>query len=249
MLIENIFIIEGLPPFEYLIKRDIETTHDISDDIRKMTTYIIQNIYMDEEMIMLYSKDLCSYYITDSFKSKEECKNYFGTILNYDINIVMTNFLQKLRNIKNIVRYKHETEYIIGDLSSYDVEEWSKWSDDYFGEEYKDKNDKIKSFKLNLFNNDTLHSELNSMFINIFLPYLDDTRKLLVERLDINEGKKGFLINFMIYAIILFLLYLAFLIPMVKYINNFIYKTKNMLLLIPLSILVTQSNIKSSLKL
>lgn len=248
-IFDNTSIIEGLPPFEYLIKRDIETTHDISDDIRKMTTYIIQNIYMDEEMIMLYSKDLCSYYITDSFKSKEECKNYFGTILNYDINIVMTNFLQKLRNIKNIVRYKHETEYIIGDLSSYDVEEWSKWSDDYFGEEYKDKNDKIKSFKLNLFNNDTLHSELNSMFINIFLPYLDDTRKLLVERLDINEGKKGFLINFMIYAIILFLLYLAFLIPMVKYINNFIYKTKNMLLLIPLSILVTQSNIKSSLKL
>ena len=248
-IFDNTSIIEGLHPFEYLIKRDIETSHDISEDVRSMTNYIMTNLVMDEEMIMLYAKDLCSYYITDSFKSTEECKKKLGNVLNYDFNIVMTNFLQKLRNIKNIVRYKYETEYIIGDLTSYDVEEWSKWSDDYFGEEYKDKNDKIKSFKLNLFNNDTLHSDLNLMFINIFIPYYDDTRKLLVKRININDGKTEFLIYFMIYIIILFLLYFTFLIPMVRYINDFIYKTKNMLLLIPLSILVTQSNIKSSLNL
>ena len=117
----------------------------------------------------------------------------------------------------------------------------------YFGEEYIDKGDKLMSFKLDLFNNETLHSEMNLIFLNIFLPYIDENRKGITVRLNIDGQKKYFLFYFLIYIILLIFIYILFLIPMLIYIKEFIYKTKNMLLLVPISILVSQKNIKSLL--
>ena len=249
-IFDNTSLIEGFTPFDYLTRREHEINFDISDKLKYITDYIALHIDMDEPIVELFDKELCSFNITDYFKSTEECKNKFGIILNYNFNVVMTNFLQKLRNAKNIVKYKFETENIIGNLPSYDVEKWNNWNDDYLEEEFNNKGDKKKiSFKLDLFNNETIHSEMNLIFLNIFLPYLDESRKLIVERININNEKKQFIINYLIYVIILFLLYFTFLVPMLRYLNDFIYNTKNMLLLIPLPILVTQSNIKSSLDL
>ena len=103
------------------------------------------------------------------------------------------------------------------------------------------------SFKLDLFNNETLHSEMNLIFLNIFLPYIDENRKGITVRLNIDGQKKYFLFYFIIYIILLIFIYILFLIPMLIYIKEFIYKTKNMLLLVPISILVSQKNIKSLL--
>ena len=168
----------------------------------------------------------------------------FGSILNYDFTIVFTNFIQNIRNVKNIVIYKHETEYIYGDLIEYDIDLWNTWDN----KTYPKEGNKKSMFKLNLFNNDTLHSEMNLMFINILLPYIDENRKHILKRLSIEGLGNKFLLSFFLFLISTFIINFFFLLSMIRYLNNFIYKTKNMLLLIPMSILTSQSNIKSLLK-
>ena len=170
--------------------------------------------------------------------------------MNFDFNIFTTNFIQRIVYTKNIVKYKYETELIYGNLNLYEVKKWSSWNNSYFGEEDNENTiNKKKSFKLEFFNNETLHSDMNLIFINIFLPILDGRRKAIINRININRERKIFIVLFIEYLIVLFLIYFIFLFPMIRYINNFIYKTKNMILLIPMTILSSQSNIKSLLKI
>ena len=104
-------------------------------------------------------------------------------------------------------------------------------------------------FRLDLFNNDTLHADLNLMFINIFVPYLDENRKEVLKRLNIKGDGKYYMIYFILFILLLFLTYFFYLLPMIRYLNNYIYKTKRMLLLIPMQVLSSQTNIKSLLNL
>ena len=244
-IFDNGTIIEGLNPFNYIIKKDLEIYQSIISDINFVTSFLANDIIWDEELIILFNKDICDYYITDYFNSTEQCRAHFGNILNYDYSIFILNFLQRLRYTKNIIKYKMETEEIIGNLSRYDIEKWSKWNNSYFGEEYNYNGNKKILFRLDLFNNETLHSEMNLLFINVFLPYKDENRKILLKKINIDGEKKYFLIYFIIYIILLLVIHIFLLFPMTNYIEEFIYNTKNMLLLIPISILTVQNNIKS----
>ena len=245
-LFDNKTEIHGLTPFEYLLKKEYEVFKETNNNTKYIKNFINNNIPMDEELNNIFSKELCSYYITDYFKSIEECKNKFGNVLNYDFTIFATNFIQNIRNVKNIAKYKQETEMILGELAIYEVEKWENW--EYYYSEI-DKNNKKVLFRLDLFNNDTLHAELNLMIINIFVPYLDENRKELLKRLNIEGDGKYYMIYFILFVILLFLIYFFYLIPMIRYLNNHIYKTKRMLLLIPMQILSSQSNIKYLLNL
>lgn len=216
----------------------------MASDINDLTKYIYHYVTFDEELMFVMTKELCTFYIRDYFNSTELCKTEFGSILNYNFNVIISNFFQRIRYTKNIIRYKFEKEYIIGELSLYEVEKWSKWNFTYFGKEYINKGDKLIPFKLDLFNNETLHSQMNIIFLNIFLPYIDENRKGIIARLNIDGPKKYFLFYFLIYITLLVFIYIIFLIPMLIYIKEFIYNTKNMLLLIPISILASQNNIK-----
>ena len=87
------------------------------------------------------------------------------------------------------------------------------------------------------------------MIINIFLPYIDANRKQLFKRLTIEGKESSFISLFICYLIFMFIVMFTYLIPKIKSINSYIYKTKKMLLIIPLSILASQNNIKSLLHL
>ena len=245
-LFDNRTSIHGLTPFEYLIKKELEIFKKTDENVKYIQNFISKNIPMDEVLVNLFSKDLCSYYITDYFKSTDECKNKFGNVLNYDFTTFSTNFIQNMRNIKNIAKYKQEKDIILGELAMYEVEKWKTWKIDSSEQE---KNNKKTLFRLDLFNDDTLHADLNLMFINIFVPYLDENRKELLKRLNIKGEGKYYMIYFILFILLLFLMYFFYLLPMIRYLNNYIYKTKRMLLLIPMQILSSQSNIKTLLNL
>ena len=249
-LFDNTSFIEGITPLEYLIKKENEIYEKLTVNLKEIETFINATIIIDDEISRLFTSELCSYCITDYFNSLDECRNKFGNILNFDFNIFTTNFIQRIVYTKNIVKYKYETELIYGNLNLYEVKKWSSWNNSYFGEEDNENTiNKKKSFKLEFFNNETLHSDMNLIFINIFLPILDGRRKAIINRININRERKIFIVLFIEYLIVLFLIYFIFLFPMIRYINNFIYKTKNMILLIPMTILSSQSNIKSLLKI
>ena len=246
-LFDDKTIIENFNVYDYLKKRENQSYESMAEDFNTIIGFIAVNIPWDEGLLNLFSKDLCSYFITDYFNSTEQCKEKYKNVISYDFSIIVAKFLQNLRHVKNIVKYKLETELIYGDLTSYEVDKWKTWNDSYIGEEMEI--NKSKSFKLDLFNNDTLHFNMNLMFINIFMPYLHENRLQVIKRTNINEEGNYFIKIFIIFMIVLILVYLVYLLPMIRYLNNFIYKTKNMLLIIPMVILTSQNNIKSLLNL
>ena len=234
-----------MTPFDSL-KRLEEISYDkITEEFRIVNVFLSENLEMDNEMIQLKSRELCTFYITDSFNSTETCKKEFGKILNYDFTIFSTNFIQKLRNIKNMVLHKFRTELVLGNLTNYDVDLWDNW-----GNTYSQQNESFNfSFKLDLFNDEILHSKMNLMFINIFEPYINENRKAILKYLSINGFKTHFILLFFILILLIFLIFFIYFLPMVNFLSNFIYKTKNMLSLIPMPILTAQGNIKSLLNL
>ena len=168
--------------YEALVFKENEIFDKMNDNIIYISNFISQNIPLDEEMIIILSKHLCSYYITDYFNSPEECKQEFTPTLKYDFNIIVINFLQNLKNGKNIVKFRQETEIIIGN-DKYDL--GTNWSIPYIRENTTNKE---ISFRLNFFNDEILHSKINIMFLNIFFSYFNESRLPIIKRL-LLEGK------------------------------------------------------------
>ena len=105
--------------------------------------------------------------------------------------------------------------------------------------------DKTIQFRLNLFNNETLHFNLNLLFINSILPHFRNNKRIIYNYLTI-DGEK----NFLILLIIIYLLILSFIFFLlfnliIKILNDQVFKAKNMLSIVPISILVYQNNNES----
>ena len=244
-LFDNTSTIQEINTYDYLKKLEEELYDTMAANDKFTNTFTAENIKKDEKFFQLFSKGLCQHYITDYFNSVEECKQKYGNILNYDFILLIINFIANIRKSKNIAKYKLETEDVWGDLLKYEVEIWKQWKSDYIIE-HKDK--KI-SFKLDLFNNDIIHSNMNAFFMNIFFPLIDSHRKEIISRVLIEGDEKWFILLFCLFLILVFVIYFLYWIPIIIYLNNYIYKTKTMLLLIPMKLLVSQNKIKSMINL
>ena len=243
-LFDNESIVQNMNPLELLVRSELIAYDTITDDVRVITDFLGNYIQMTEEIVKLNTRNLCSYTLTDYFQSIDDCKVAFGKILDYNFNIFATNFIQKIRNLKNVVKYKHETEFIIGNLTKYEIDEWKTWKEKQIngtGKKYL--------FTLDLFNNETIHSNLNLIFLNIFIPFIDENRKAILDNVLILGFQNKLLLIFSIFILLLLLIFLCYLFPKINSLSDFIYKTKNMLSLIPMTILTSQSNIRSLLKL
>jgi hypothetical protein len=237
-LFNNQSIIQDVLPFNFLVISETKTYDSITDDQKFISSFLNKYLDFDETMINLLSKDLCSFTMTDYFESHEQCLKKFKNLLKYDFTIFFTNFVQNIRNLKNIVKYWHKSKNIYGNLNIYNVESWKSSKPDENG-----------YFRLKLFNEEIIHSEVNLMFISIILPYIDECRKEILKRLNLEKFGSCFFVYFSLFIVCVILLYFLYLLPRIRYLTNFIYKTKNMLSLIPMTILASQSNIKSLLKL
>ena len=186
-------------------------------------------------------KSFCSYNFTDKFISLKICQNRLGQLANNDFSIVAANFIEEIRINKFLVKYLLSTGNVRGNLNDYDQNIWLKDStipkkgDNKIGDNI---------FRLDLFNNETIHAHLDLIFVNIILPYIDLNRKYILSNLSIND--KDFYLYFtsIVYLIFVILIYFIFLLINIRIINKNIYKTKNMLTLIPINILVSQRNMK-----
>jgi hypothetical protein len=243
-LFDNETTIQDMTPFEFLTQSELLSYETISDELRTIQTFLNENIPIDDEINSALSQNLCSYSLTGYFKTVEECEKKVGSIINYDFLIITTNFIQKIRNLKNIVKYKYKTENIIGNLTNYELNIWRTWNNDI-----QPDGSRNFEFKLNLFNNETLHSYVNLLFVNYFIPFIDKFRKIILNRLSIEGHEIKMIVIFFTFIFLLVLNFVFYLHPRVNYLSDFIYKTKNLLSLIPMAILTDQRNIKSLLKI
>jgi hypothetical protein len=234
--------------FSEILDNTILDEYDtISYDVEYIQSFLIKNL--DKKIgNEINTKSLCSLNLTDYFNSIDECEEKYSNILKYDFNIFATNFIEEIREKKNIVKYLLSTGKIIGRLNQYNLGLWMK--DDLIPKKgiINENTPNDTMFRLNLFNNETIHNDLNNIFINIIFPYLNGNRKIILETFSLEGYNFHFIIIIIFYLIIVSMVFIGYWFPIIISLNNSIYKTKKMLTIIPIKILACQNNINLLLK-
>ena len=233
-------------PFDYLKKIEEDAYETLSEDTKFINEFIKNFLSDDEEVQNNLKKSFCLYNETYKFNSTKECENKYGQILKYDFSIMATHFIEEIRINRYLVKYLLSLGILRGSLNDYDEDIWLK--DETIpkvGENYTGEN----IFRLDLYNNETIHAHLDLIFVNIILPYIEINRQIIMPHLSIDDKEIYLNVTSVFYLIFIFLIYFIYLLLMIKSINIHIYKTKNMLTLIPLHILSSQNNIKKLLHL
>ena len=236
-LYDNGAIIENDLPYNKLMEKEKIIYGNWTVDINNINHYQRILIDVNENIANELYKSLCSYNITDYFKDEDDCIKILGNSYNQDINTFASGFIDELRIKKNVIRLLYDANFIIGNLSEYKT---ANWFND-FNEELNVH--KEKYFRLDIFNNEYLHSESNIIFINVILPCLDSTRKIIISRVTTAGQQITYYILISIFVLILMVAYLFYWIPKIRILNRIIYETKNMLKIIPMNILMSDNNI------
>ena len=184
-LFDNQSIINGTLPFNYLAKAENESLMHIIEDIQYLNTNY-DKIFLKNKNFTI-KDNLCSYYINDYFDSSVDCSDKIGLITGYDFFTLSYYFLEEIKIDKKIVSYKLKNENILGNLTDYNVEEYL--NDDRIPKEY-DETDYKTIFRLDLFNNYTIHTRLNVIFFSIILPYIQDIRRNIFDSLSLENSDK-----------------------------------------------------------
>ena len=240
-LFDNQSIIANMPSYEYLIKKEKEVFETITEKKNNINKTLINIINTNEEIKNSFYKHYCSFKETEYFSTFDKCINQFKNILNLDFYSLIDFFLEQIRIKKNIAKYILENEVVIGNLTKFNTENL------YYL--FNNKNHKKIIFRLNLFNNNILHSDLNILFSNIILPILESTLQLITNSIKIEGEYYNFILIIILYIIVISIIFFVCLFPLINFLNKQIYKTKIMLSIIPINFLLYNSNIKSLINL
>ncbi len=147
---------------------------------------------------------------------------------------------------RDLMKYLLSQNVIVGNLTKYDTNQWNssllKDSSSY------DVPHLNKVFRLKLFNDEEIHSELNIIFANIVLSYIY-SQKNPVNSEEIFNKRFDYIILFLSFISLLILIILFYCIPTLINFKTVIYKTKNMLTIVPIHILAAQRNIRNVLNI
>jgi hypothetical protein len=242
-LFDNQSFIDDMKVLDYIVLEERKELTSITENKKYIQTNYAKLVNNIEKELLTYNDDLCAFYINDFFDSSDMCSEVIGLITNYDIYHLVFYFLEEIKIKKNIVRYKLKYENIVGNLTEY------KYLDYLEDESIPKKGSYNNLFRLNLFNDNEIHFHLNLVFFSIILPFIQDNRKRDFNYFSIDkENKFLVVVNIIFISILSFLFFFHFL-PLINYINNIIYKAKNMLSIIPLSILSTHNGVKELLNI
>jgi flagellar basal body-associated protein FliL len=245
-LFDENHIILGLPTYEYLLKKEKIIYISNTEDINYLTllSKYIKGLF--QKFTILQEKGYCSSYIS-YFNSQDECKDYIGGengIISLGFHLLINSFMEELRNARNLMTLFLDEKIIVGNLS----EIIDKTDDDEtFGIDVN----KTLMFRMQVFNLEQIHKRVNIIFLNIILQYINQERDITID--STNESLTNvyipYIIILIVYIVILLLAFFIYWIPMIQERNIEIYKTKNMLSIIPVKILATQPNIRELLNI
>jgi hypothetical protein len=220
---------------EYMRKVEDEVYDTITESNIKTGNFILNLIMNNNDLGQKLMQPFCSYYETDYFNSEEECLNDFGVFIDYDFTIFSNYFLEELKIQKNLAKYKFENENIKGNLADYNISNIIKELDE---------NDENVTFRLDLFNDEVLHSKINLLFINSLLPHLKRNREEIYKYIYVDGEESFFNMLYILYLTLLTIVYLGLFCLIIKILNSQIYRAKIALSIVPTNFLTSQSNIK-----
>ena len=245
-IFDDSILIYNMLPFDYLDTNEKSSYDILSEDAEFINQFNQKFLSGNQEVKELLNQSFCSYNYTDKFISFDDCQTTIGQILKYDFSIVAANFIEELRINKFFVRYLLSTGIIKGSLNDYDQ---NIWLNDPTIPKKGENDSRENIFRLDLYNNETIHAHLDLIFVNIILPYIDINRKYIIPSLSIDNKDFYLFLTTVFYGIFIFLIFFVFLLLKIRFINKYIYKTRNMLTLIPINIISSQKNIKQLLNL
>ena len=244
-IFDDSIIIYNMMPFDYLSTTLLQSYETISADTNFMKNFGKEYLSKGEINDHL-TQNFCNYNYTDRFNTYEQCISELWFLLNYDYTIISSNFLETLRKSKYVVKYNIDNNKTAGGLNDYNQDIWLK---DTRIPQVGKNNSGEYIFRLDLYNDETIHGYLDLIFVNILLPYLDINRKYIIPYLSIDNRDYYLRITTIFYVLLVVAVFLAYLLLKIKLLNKHIYRTKNLLRLIPLNILLSLGNIKSILDL
>jgi hypothetical protein len=104
---------------------------------------------------------------------------------------------------------------------------------------------------ITVFNSPDIHPDVNYMFNFGILTYINQERNSTIEKMleTFKTKNRNYIITIIIYLFLIVIFYIIYLNPIINGIKILIYKTKNMLTIIPVEILTSQTNIKNILNI
>jgi hypothetical protein len=216
-------------PLEYLHFLEEKELSTFSENMNFVKVNI-NKVYPENENISEI-KDLCSYYINEFFDSSSECSDRIGIFTRYDFNTLAIHFIDEININKDVMVYILKR---LGNITKFNMTDSIN---------IRKRVGKGENYTISLFNNDTLHNDLNVIFFSIILPYIQEDRQTINKILIIGD-----IVHFLssisgLIALIITFSFFCYFVPLINYINSIIYKTKNMLSIIPLSILSYQADV------
>ena len=183
-------------------------------------------------------KSLCSRMEGDRFANEYECEHFLDGQISYGYGITSYTLLDLTRMGFNFVKYYYLDENnVVGNLSRYGKDEYDIKENE--------------TFRLQMFNNNTIHTNLNVIFLHTLLPFylgiLNLTSNSIQEAVE--NVDSPFLIIMICYIVLNVILFFFIWIPFIKNMNSIIYNAKKILGIIPIHILSTLSNINRILDL
>ena len=232
-------IIYGNRTEDYLKKKleEIYSTKGKDTYIVNSTFSYIKNF---KNTFMKFNSDsLCSRMEENYFKSEEECLNHLEGQIKYGYQISSFTLVDLIRIGINFIKFYFDKEMnVAGNLTEYGINDYK----------YIQEN---QTFRLYLFNNGTLHSQLNILFVHALLPFyiniVNITSSAIIEAADNSDTL--FYIYMIFYIVINLLVFILVWIPFIKNMNSVIYNAKKILGIIPIHILSTLTNIKKILNI
>ena len=233
----------GLSVYQYIIQKEKIYYLKYKENIDFLYTNLlkIKNLYKED--LKLMESSLCVSYIS-YFNSSEQCEEYMGGkegIISLGFFLMVNLFIEEIRTARNYMNYLLDENLIIGNLTR-----------ENNGDIIFTLNNSINLiFRMKVFNMEQTHYRLNIIFLNIILQYIDKERDLTFVGLDkytMNEHQK-YIIILIAYITIFILIFSFYWIPRINSLNIEIYKTKNMLSILPIQILASLPNIRELLNI
>ena len=239
-------IISGQTAYQFLIKKEKEFYISSTEDIKYLNTLSPYIKGLPACNSKLQEKGFCNLYIS-YFNSSKDCENYVGGkdgILSLGFHLIVNSFVEEIRNSRNYMKLLLDEDKVVGKLSEViDIDS----NDSTY---QLDKND-TQIFRMKVFNMEQTHYGLNIIFHNIIMKYIDKERNMTMMAIEnsISNGHLKYIIFIIVYIFLFLIIFIFYWIPMVKKMNIEVYKTKNMLSIIPVQILASQPNIKELLNI
>ena len=260
IIIENSFYEAFNSLREYIF--DINSTTNCENSFSRLT-YLLEQIYVirkDSLDIMnhhktrlpynfekrynyINSRPPCTYRSNEYFLNIEECINFENGGTQYGYIIMNSYLVEEIRFIKDIYPVYINTSKPMNNLTLTGIDDYVKKSILNEKELLYYSNDPIIFFNVQSVVN------LNIMMQSITIPFFINIKQLTIDVMEkfSEQAYLKFVIAVILYISIIFLAFIFIWIPFIRSLNSIIYKTKNMLSIIPKEVLASLSNIEKLL--